>query len=514
MISAMLRARGIAVVWAVLLLGGSPTLAQDSAWAFTTLVTGPLDRVEACFEELGAPLPGFLRRATYEEGLHFIGTGGLRGNGSLGMSAGPGEPGSPTPHTILFFPVNKDVASLSRLTAGGAKLLSGGGDTVRTKSMLMRRTPGFLAMAATEEGILAVDPRAIEERLAAPGLLAEIDIDFKRWRTSHPSSFEQVINSSPRGSDDPSHSAALGHDMSMRVYADLLERAHLTLTDAGSSLRLSARLDPLAPGEFSLPRPAFPRAVVSRFDVAFSSTESTRFLHEAVEEFMGALVKDGMFAAAERAGADTTEMRELFKEAFELFWIADAVSIGIEPLNGRIVYHQVNQYRSPPDFTARLTAVVKKLNEFDKRNRRKPTFVISTYKASGVRITRILESSGKSKRALDIAESGTTVRIVTAADTQRRLPDLLELSDEGTLSAGFSGAIDASAAAKSYLAGGGDLPPPLRYWPASASGQLITWTTRAEGETAVVDVDLPKPVVHVLLQYLGDSTFGMRSSGR
>lgn len=513
MISAMLRARGLAVVWAVLLVGGSPALAQDGSWAFSTMVTGPLDRVEACFEELDVPLPGFLQRATHEEGLPFIGTGGLRGDGSLGMSMGPGEPGSPMPGTILFFPVNKDVAPLSQFTSSGAQLLSEGGDTVRAKSTLLRRTPGFLAMAGTEEGILAVQPQAIEERLAAPGLLAEIDIDFKRWRTSHPSSFEKLRSAPPRNSEDLSHSAALGHKLGMRIY-EHLERAHLTLTNAGSSLRVSARLDPLAPGELSLPRPAFPRAVVSRFDIAFSSTESTRFLHGVAEEFMGALVNDGIFASAERAGVSTHEVRALFKEAIEIFWIADAVSIGIEPLDGRIAYHQVNQYRGPSDFTARLTAVVKKINAFDKRHRRKPSFVISTYKASGVRITRIVESSGKSKRAMDIAESGTTVRIVTAADTQRRLPEVLELPEEGTFSAGFSGAIDASAAAKAYVAGGGYLPVSLSYWPDSASGQLITWTTRAEGETAVVDVDFPKPVVQVLLQHLGGGIFGTRSSER
>lgn len=512
MLLAKLRSFGFAVLWTSLLLGSLPALAEEDSWVFATAVTGPMERVEACFEELGAPLPRFLQREAIEEDMAFIGPGGLRAGGSLGMSMGPGEPGSTNPGTLLFFPVKPDVLPVSKLISRGAKLLEGSSDAVRIKGTLLRRAKGFVVIGGSEEGIVDLKPLAIEERLAAPGLLADIELDFGRWRTEHPSSFYQLLSSRRPGSDegDGTHTSSLGKRLGMQIYEKLVGRVRLTLTDAGSSLRLSTSLEPLAPGDISMPKPAFPSPVLGRLDIAYSSTEGAQWLHGMAEEFVLAMDKDGIFDKAVRDGVDTTEVQDLFKEAIEIFWIADSVSLAVEHVKGKLIYHQVNQYRSPADFTTRLTSVVKRLNAFDKRNNRRPSFGLTTYKIAGARITRITRSQGK--HALDIAESGTTVRIVAAADTQRRLPTLLELPDEGTLTSGFSGSFDPSAAAKAYIAEGKYLPLALSHWPDGASGKLITWSTRAEGQAAVVDLDVPKPVAQVLLQFLGGSGFGMSST--
>src|SRR5687767_5013289 len=84
MLPAMLRFPGVAALWALVLLGARPALAQDDSWAFVTAVTGPMDRVEASFEELGVPLPSFLQREAYENEDSFAGPDGLREAGVLG----------------------------------------------------------------------------------------------------------------------------------------------------------------------------------------------------------------------------------------------------------------------------------------------------------------------------------------------------------------------------------------------------------------------------------------------
>jgi len=43
-------------------------------------------------------------------------------------------------------------------------------------------------------------------------------------------------------------------------------------------------------------------------------------------------------------------------------------------------------------------------------------------------------------------------------------------------------------------------------------GQQITWTTRAEGATAVVDFDVPKPLAQALVQLLGSRTVDLEAS--
>jgi hypothetical protein len=362
-------------------------------------------------------------------------------------------------------------------------------------------------MGPSEAEITEIDPLAVEERLSAPGLLAEIDVDLDRWRETDPSTFYPLLIDKEPSDDGFRHSAALGHSLAMRVYERLLDRVRLTLTDAGSSLRLRVELEPLAPGEIApLPKPAFPSGAIGRVDIAYSSTESSQWIRGLAEEVMEAAEKDGLFADAERAGIDAGEVRALFKEAFEIFWIADAISIAVEPVNGKIVYHQVNQYRSPAGFTERMAAVVKKLNGLDRRQgRRRAGFRFTTKDVSGVRITRITIPG--SKLTLDFAESGTTVRIVAAADPKRRLPALLKVPAGGTISSGFSGEFDPNAAVDAYLAAGGHLPFPLRYRPESLRGQLITWSTRAEGEAAAVDFDVPKPLAQAFLQILGSSPF-------
>src|SRR4051794_3167188 len=93
MISSVLRSLGAATLWGCLLLGSLPALAQESSRAYFSAMTGPIERVEACLEDLGMdPLPKVLQRETLESKFPFIGPGGLRGSGSIGLRMGPSEP--------------------------------------------------------------------------------------------------------------------------------------------------------------------------------------------------------------------------------------------------------------------------------------------------------------------------------------------------------------------------------------------------------------------------------------
>jgi hypothetical protein len=92
------------------------------------------------------------------------------------------------------------------------------------------------------------------------------------------------------------------------------------------------------------------------------------------------------------------------------------------------------------------------------------------------------------------------------------MPPLLKLPDDGTLTSGFSGAFDPSAAVDAYLASGGYLPLPLRTRE-GLRGQLITWTTSAEGPAAVVDFDVPTPLAQAFLQLLGNRTVDLEAAG-
>ena len=488
--------------------------AQSSPWAYIFVATGPLERVEAAFAELGVPLPKALDREALERDFAFIGPGGMRAAGSLGMLMGPGDPGSTEPSGVLLFPVNRNVAPLKDFIAMGGRVLPDASDTVRLKGTYFRRTRGFLLTGPNEAYITHADPLAREEHLSAPGTLAEIDVDLDRWRKTDPSTFYPLLadkESDP--GDDASHVYALGRSLGTRVYERLLSRVRLTLVDGGTSLRLSVGLEPLAPGEIApLPRPAFPSSVIGRVDIAYSSSESSQWLQGVTEEFMNAAEKDSLFAEAERAKINVDQMRAVMKEAFEIFCIADAVSIAVEPTKGgKLVYHQVNQYRSPSNFTARVTAVLEKLQELDRQGGgREAGFGFTTYKAAGARVTR-LTFPGKKSHTIDFVDSDSTVRIVVSADTQRRLPALLKLPANGTLTSGFSGTFDPSAAVDAYVASGGHLPLPLRAR-VGLRGQQITWTTRAEGTAAVVDFEVPKPLAQAFLQLLGSRTVDLEAS--
>jgi hypothetical protein len=217
---------------------------------------------------------------------------------------------------------------------------------------------------------------------------------------------------------------------------------------------------------------------------------------------MNAAEKDDLFASAERANVDVDQMRAVFKGLLELFWTADALSVAVEPQKDKVVYYQVNQYRSPAGFTEQVAALVKQLNALDPKPRRRgPTFGLTASGAPGARTHRLTLPG--SKFTVDFAESGTTVRIVVSFDGKRRLPALLKLPDEGTLSSSFSGMLNPNAAVDAYLEKGEILPFPLRLSTREKlRGQLITWNTRAEGTAAVVDIDVPKPLVQTVFEMM------------
>lgn len=501
-----------AALGAWLLLGSLPALAQESSWAYITAMTGPLDRIEACFEELGVSQPKALRRETIENEMPFIGPGGLRDKGTLGMWMGPGEPGSTKPGGVLIFPVHPDAAKLKEFTSRGARPVSGSSDTVRIQGTFLRRTEGFLLMGPMEKYVTHLDPMAAQEHLSAPGTLAEVDINLDLWRKTDPSTFYSIMQDKGEESTRTfRHAEELGRSMVRRVYEKQLSRMRLTLRDGGASLHLRLGLEPFAPGEIApLPRPSFPSGVIGRVDIAYSSAESSQWLKEVTEEILNAAEKDNLFANLERARVNVDQVRALFKEAFEIFWIADAISIAVEPLRGQMIYHQVNQYRSPGGFTARLTAAVKKINELDRRQgSRKGGLGLTTYNASGARISRLTFPSGK--LTLDFVDSETTVRIVAASDSRRRLSDLIKAPADGTLTSAFSGALDVNAMVDAMIASGTRLPLPLRTRE-NLRGQLITWTTTAEGKAATVDFDVPKSLVRAFLQLAGSRPFEMEAS--
>jgi hypothetical protein len=514
MISSVLRSLGAATLWGCLLLGSLPALAQESSRAYFSAMTGPIERVEACLEDLGMdPLPKVLQRETLESKFPFIGPGGLRGSGSIGLRMGPSEPGSSRPSSILLFPISKKIAPLQEFTSRGARPLPGSDDTVRLKGNLIRRSKGFLLLGNDEQDITQVDPLALEDRLTAEGTLAELDIDLERWRKSDPNTFYSMFTDKDPPPRTFSHLYKLGYSQSTRVFQQVLTRMRLALADTGPALRLRMELAPVAPAEIApLPRPGFPRGTLGRVDIAYSSTESSQWIQRLAEQFMDAAEKDDLFSDAERAGVESSELRTLFEEAFSILWVADAVSIALEPVDGHIVYHQVNQYRSPAGFSARMAAVVKKLNGLDaQQGRNAKGLGLTTYEASGVRVTR-LTVPGK-KLTIDFAEAGTTVRMVIANDTVRRVPGLLKLPASGTLTSSFSGEFDPITSVDAYIASGGRLPLPLGYKPESLRGQLITWTTHAAGEAAVVDLNVPKPLARSFIQLLGNRSYEMNTSG-
>lgn len=487
---------------------------QVPSWAYLFVATGPLERLEAAFAEMRMPLPQMLSREHLEESFPFIGPGGIRKEGSVGMLMGAGDPGSTEPSGILLFPVTQDAAPLKGFTEMGGRVLPDASDTVKLKGTYFRRTKGFLLTGPKGEFITDAAPLALEERVTGPGTLAEVDVDLDRWRKMDPTTFYPLLSDKePTPDDEARHVYVLGRSLGTRVYERLLNRVRLTVLDNGSSLRLSMGLEPLAPGEIApLPRPSFPTSIIGRLDIAYSTPESSQWMQSITEEFMNAAEKDGLFADAEKAKLNVEQTRALIKEVLETFCIADAISLAVEPVKGgKLVYHQVNQYRAPANFTARLSSLLEKIHELDRQGGDRGSSIgLTTYSAGGARISR-LTFPGKKSLTVDFVDSGTTVRLVASGDTQRRVPALLKLPASGTLTSGFSGAFDPSAAVDAYVASGGSMPLPLRTR-VGVRGQQITWTTRAEGAAAVVDLDIPKPLAQAIVQLVGSRAVDLEAS--
>ncbi|WP_157232213.1 hypothetical protein [Hyalangium minutum] len=487
---------------------------QVPSWAYLFVATGPMERVEAAFAEMRMPLPQVLSREHLEEAFPFIGPGGIRPGGSVGMLMGAGDPGSTEPSGILLFPVTKDAAPLKGFSELGGRVLPDASDTVKIKGTYFRRTKGFLLTGPKGEYITDADPLGLEENLTGPGTLASVDVDLERWRKTDPTTFYPLLSDKePTPGDEARHVYALGRSLGTRVYERLLNRVRLSVLDNGTSLRLRMGLEPLAPGEIApLPRPSFPASIIGRLDIAYSTPESSQWLQSITEEFMNAAEKDGLFAEAEKAKLNVEQTRSLIKEVLETFCIADAISLAVEPVKGgKLVYHQVNQYRAAANFTARLSGLLEKIHELDRQGGGRGSSIgLTTYSAGGARISR-LTFPGKKSLTVDFVDSGTTVRLVASGDTQRRVPGLLKLPASGTLTSGFSGSFDPSAAVDAYVASGGSMPLPLRTR-VGVRGQQVTWTTRAEGAAAVVDLDIPKPLAQAIVQLVGSRAVDLEAS--
>ncbi|MBZ4420942.1 hypothetical protein [Myxococcus sp. RHSTA-1-4] len=490
---------------ACLLLGGPPALAQEqqekASGAYLSAMTGPLERVEATAEELGIPLPSFLRREFIEGDLPFLGPGSLRAAGSLGMWMGPTEPGADSPNATMLFPLKPGVAPLRDFLDRGARRLSPKSDTVERGGYFFRRTEGFLLMGASKVDITTVDPEAVGKRLGAPGVLAEVDLDLDRWRTTDPASFRQMLSQGDP-SDGAGNAEALGNAIGTRLIEKLVDRVHLTVMDAAPTpaLRLRVALEPLAPEEAApFPRPSFPRTSVGRVDITYASTETSRWMLGLTDDLLDAVEKDNGFADAAKAGIRPDQMRALFKELFGVFWVADSLSMAVEPSGSGFIYHQVNQYRQPADFTARLNTVLKGFRDADKKaiRRNKKLFASTTYTAGGARITRVALPDNLN---LDFVDSGTMVRITVAQDKERHLPALLNAPSEGSIASIFSGSVDTGALLAAFPEARKGLPPALALTLDSLRGQLISWNTRPEGKAAVMELEVPKQLIQAVFR--------------
>ena len=166
---------------------------------------------EAAFAELGVPLPQMLSREHLEESFPFIGPGGIRAGGSIGMLMGAGEPGSTEPAGILLFPVNKEAALLKGFTSLGGRVLPEASDTVKLKGTYFRRTEGFLLTGPKGEYIVDAAPLALEEGLTGAGMLAEVSVDLDAGaRTIPPPSIRSSRTSRPHRTGGPAMSTRLG----------------------------------------------------------------------------------------------------------------------------------------------------------------------------------------------------------------------------------------------------------------------------------------------------------------
>lgn len=503
---AFFRASLLSCLGAALLLGGLPVLAQEeTSSAYVSAMTAPLERVEASAEELGIALPMFLRREVIEDKLPFLGAGSLRGDGSVGVWISPSLPSAREPIYTFFWPVTQDAVPLRLFTDRGAQRLSPTSDTVERQGTFFRRVKGFLLAGPSNEDITAADPQAAAMRLSAPGVLAELIVDLERWRTTDPDIFREMMSDQePPADGEQAPVEAFGKVLREPYLWRRVDRLHLTLLDAAPVpvLRLQAALEPLAPGAITpFPKPAFPSASLGRVDIVYASSETSQWVLGALDEHMADMERDNQFAEAIRAGINPSDVQAVLREIHRVLWVADAISLALEPSGGKVLYHQVNQYRRPAHFTARLHTLLKRYKALERKARENsPFFRSTTYKVNGTRITRVALPNNLT---LDFADSGTTVRLVIAQDSRRHLPALLNAPASGSVSSTFSGRVEPGALLAAFPSLRSKLPPTLALAATlddDLRGQVISWETRPEGTAAVVDFQVPKLLIHSFFQ--------------
>jgi hypothetical protein len=478
--------------------------AADAPQASTYLsaLTGPVDQVQAFLAQLGIPLPKEIEPAALEQMFGFIGAGGFRLSGSAGMLMGPPVPGTDKPNAIIVLPVNPQAATIKSFLDLGGVGIEGSNDTVKLNGTPFRRTEGYLMFGGSDTDILAIDPAAAAKRIADAKALAEIDIDFARFRTLDPAGFAKMLDGMDDKDPNINHSRQLGRDTAKEFFKSKLDHLRMALSHADQSILLRTSMEPFVVGEARpVPKPAFPKASFGRMDIVYPTTESSLWVLTFADMIEKTVEQDGGFKGAIDSGATPEKIKGIMNSVIQIAWVADAISIAIEPAaGGKVVYHQVNQYRKPSDFTARVTAWVKDMNAMSKAPGDK--IDLSTYKAGDATVTRLL--SAKEHSAVDFIDTGTTVRIVAAADEEKRIPALLQLPAAGTIVSVCAGSLDAGLMATTFR----DNPDsPLATMPKAQAdalvqafqGQNITWNTTGQGKSVIVDLNVPEQLVKSLM---------------
>jgi hypothetical protein len=436
-----------------------------------------MDRFESWAQEMEMPVPELVQRGYIETNFPIIGEGGLRRSGPMTIYFSPRLRGSEKPTVTLVFPLTEGASPVEQLIQAGARQVPGRPGMVVRRNIAFREADGFLVVGPDPQVVAGIDLRPLAQRLARAGTLAEVDVDLARWRTTDPGTFHEILR----------------NKSSTRFpFLDTSgDHLRLTLADAGSSVRLSVEMEPIPLGESpTFPKPGFPANRIGRVDFAYPTASASRWMLSVLPAVLDEMEKDKKREASQ-AVSHSAPLRAVVEDAVDTIWTADAVSMALERSGSQVVYHQVNQYRQPAGFTARLRSLLDEAN----RNLDNERLTMTTYGSGAATISRV--SSSLDPWTIDFVDTGTTVRLVVANDARRRLPDVLALPAEGTISTLCTGTVDPGAALFAFADA---LPPSVARAmaaPLSREGS-INWSSRSVGKAAVVDLSVTKSLARFL----------------
>ncbi|HYV49513.1 MAG TPA: hypothetical protein VFA20_31860 [Myxococcaceae bacterium] len=445
--------------------------------AFFSMSAASMDRFEAWAEEMELPVPELVQRGYIETNFPIIGEGGLRRSGPLTIYFSPRMRGSDKPTVTLVFPLTAGASPVERLIQAGARPVPDRPGMAVRRNIAFREAEGFLVVGPDPQVVASLDLRSLAQRLGRAGTLAEVDVDLARWRTTDPGTFHEIIRNK-----------SSSHFPFLDTTGDHLR---LTLADGGTSVRLSVEMEPIPLGESpSFPKPGFPANRIGRVDFSYPTADASRWMLSVLPAVLDEMEKDKKREASQ-AVSHSSALRAVVEDAVDTIWTADAVSMALERSGSQVVYHQVNQYKQPAGFTARLRTLLDEAN----RNLDNEKLTMSSYGSGATTITRV--SSSLDPWTIDFVDTGTTVRFLIANDAKRRLPDVLALPAEGTISTLCTGTLDPGAALFAFA---DQLPPSVARamaTPLSREGS-ISWSSHSSGKATVVEVSVTKSLARFL----------------